>query len=211
MNEIQLTVIALARPPVAAETLAAFLSPDEEARAARFRFPELGARFRVGRGMLRFMLGQHSGVPPERLCFAYSELGKPSLPSFPEVHFNASHSGDVWTCAIGNAPLGIDVEQVRDMTDHQSIARRFFSPAEYESLCSIPPEERKFAFYRCWTRKEAYVKALGQGLARGLATFTVSAGDEEISSVQDTLNSDAWSVRAFAPAPGYVGAIAFRP
>ena len=209
-HDVELTVIRLHAPPVAADILASFLSDDERERAARFKFPELQDRFRVGRGMLRLKLGQVCGIPPDEIEFAYSSFGKPSLPHFPDVQFNASHSGDLWACAIGGtSPLGLDIEEVRPMRDLDGIAQRFFAPAEWAVIQTHPSgEPRTAAFFRCWTRKEAYIKALGDGLSRGLATFTVSCDEQEFSTVDDSLSPQRYLIRSFVPAPGYQGALA---
>ena len=196
----------LLNPPFPAEELALLLSTDELARVARFRFPHLQERFRIGRGMLRHLLAKAGNMPAERLCFAYSAEGKPM---FPGMHFNVSHSGDLWACAISrNSPVGLDIEQVRPMADYEALALRFFSSAEYQAIALLPEPKRRAAFFRCWTRKESYIKGLGEGLSRGLATFTVSCGQEEISLVEDTMSSEQWIVESFVPAPGYAGALA---
>ena len=207
-HPIELTVIDLRNPPIDEDHLARFLSPDELQRAARFRFANLQERFRIGRGMLRVILGKACGSPPGDLCFDYSPQGKPSLPG---LHFNASHSGDLWACAVGgDHPIGLDIERIRPMPDHEAIARRFFAPIEWEAIIQYPPEERANAFFRCWTRKEAYIKALGDGLSRGLSTFHVSCDVREVSPVHDTLSSDKWSLKSFVPAEGYAGALATK-
>lgn len=211
-HDVELTVIRLHEPPLDADTLASFLSDDERERAARFKFPELQKRFRVGRGMLRLRLGHVCGVTPDRITFAYSSFGKPSLPDFPDIHFNASHSGHLWACAIGGtSPLGLDIEEVRPMRDLDGIAQRFFAPEEWNAIRIHDSDEpRLTSFFRCWTRKEAYIKALGDGLSRGLATFTVSCEEQEFSVVEDSLSPERYSIRSFVPAPGYQGALATR-
>ena len=207
-HSIELTVIDLRRPPMDADELAQFLSPDEAARADRFVFPDLRLRFRIGRGMLRVILGKACGLSPGDLCFDYSPHGKPSLPG---IHFNASHSGDLWACAVGgDQQIGLDIEQIRPMRDQEAIARRFFAPVECDAIVQYPAEERPKAFFRCWTRKEAYIKALGDGLSRGLSTFHVSCDEREVSPVHDTLSEEQWSLKSFVPAVGYAGALATR-
>ena len=209
LHNTQITVVDLSQPPHPEAELAEFLSPDERQRAGRFRFPHLQQRFRTGRGMLRLLLGRACGAPPTQFCFHYSPQGKPSLPDYPAMHFNVSHSGDLWACAISHgAPVGLDIEQVRPLEDCEGIARRFFTAGECEALHRLGPEAGHDAFLRCWTRKEAYIKALGEGLSRGLATFEVACGEAEISSIRDTFSADPWFVRSFTPAAGYVGALA---
>ncbi len=205
---VRLTVLDLRAPSVPPHLLSQFLSDDERERAARFRFPHLRERFRNGRGMLRHVLSVTTGAPPAQLQFTYSDKGKPSLPDFPRLQFNVSHSGDLWACAVSDTTwLGLDIERIRPMPDCDAIARRFFAPSELLALNAFSEGERAAAFFRCWTRKEAYIKALGDGLSRDLASFTVSCADEEFSSVRDLVTFERWRLQSFAPAPGYAGAL----
>ena len=208
VSPIRLIVIDLRSPPLPPSQLAAVLSSCEQARANRFHFQDLQERFRLGRGMLRHLLADSCGVAPSKLEFDYSEKGKPSLRGFPGLHFNVSHSGDLWACATGgDSPLGIDIERAKPIPDFEAISRRFFSSSECEELARFPEEERHAAFFRCWTRKEAYIKALGEGLSRGLATFSVSCSADEYSPVTDSASPQQWHVRSFLPADGYAGAL----
>jgi len=200
-----LTVLDLTVPH---PSLAHLLSPDERARAERFQLPHLRERFCLGRGTLRVLLGIACSTPPEQIQFAYSAAGKPCLPDFPEFQFNVSHSGDLWACIIVQGPpVGLDIERAKLLTDRITLARRFFSPAEYDQIERFPEPDRQAAFYRCWTRKEAYLKATGEGLSRGLATFTVSCGEEQVSEIDDCGSGQRWFATSFTPAPGYTGAI----
>jgi len=202
------TVIDLAAPPIAPEQLATLLSPEEQQRAERFRFSHLRERFRIGRGMLRTLLAAYCKVAPEALRFAYSEYSKPSLPEFPNCSFNVSHSGDLWACAIGTgAPLGIDIEHIRPLPDRDALARRFFAPAEHQAINSYAEADRAAAFYRCWTRKEAYLKALGFGLSKGLASFEVDCSEAATSCIRDPTSPTIWMAHDLALPLGYAGAL----
>ncbi len=154
------------------------LSADEERRAARFRFDTDRNEYIVSRGVLRTLLGSYVDLPPEKLGFAYTEYGRPSLVapgSDTTLDFNISHSGDQVLLAFARGrKVGIDVERVRRDFGTNEIAERFFSEAERLALRELPVELRHEAFFRCWTRKEAFIKALGEGLSHPLDQFDVS-------------------------------------
>lgn len=202
------TVIDLTAPPIAPEQLATLLSPEEQQRAERFRFPHLRERFRIGRGMLRTLLGSYCGISPEALHFGYSEYGKPSLAGIPECFFNVSHSGELWACAIGTGTaFGIDIEHMRPLLDRDTLARRFFAPAEHQAINLYPEADRSAAFYRCWTRKEAYLKALGFGLSKGLNSFEVDCSEAATSIIRDPVSQTQWTAHDVSLPAGYAGAL----
>jgi len=154
----------------------ALLSPDERERAMRFRFAVHRRRFTVAHGALREILGQYAAADPRDLRFGAGENGKPFLESEP-VTFNLSHSAELAVLAVGtDVRIGVDVEHQRADSDHLAIADRFFSPREAAVLRAIDPESRPDAFLECWTRKEAYIKALGAGLSIALDSFDVAFG-----------------------------------
>jgi 4'-phosphopantetheinyl transferase len=158
------------------EKWAEILSQDEYERARRFRFVRDQEHFIVCRALLRFLLGNYLQVGPAEVRFHYSSHGKPSLavPSS-DIRFNLSHSGEraVFVFVRGRE-LGVDVEQIRHDFETQTVAERFFSSAECEALSRIPVETKHEAFFHCWTRKEAFVKAKGGGLFLPLDQFDVS-------------------------------------
>jgi 4'-phosphopantetheinyl transferase len=156
--------------------LGASLDTDERARAARFHFARDTRRFVVARAALRAILGAYLGEAPASLRFTYGERGKPALGgSAAALAFNLSHSADLAAIAVGwERQLGIDVECRRPLPDLDALAARSFAPAEVTALRALPAGERQAAFYRCWTRKEAFIKATGLGLAQPLHAFTVS-------------------------------------
>ena len=191
------------------------LDPDERARADRFHFPLDRTRFVAARAGLRRRLGQALDRSPETVRFIYGPFGKPALAHHGErLSFNLSHSGEVAVLAVATAfELGADIEQLRDI-DVPRLAAHTFAPAEAAQIASLPPADRQASFFRCWTRKEAYVKALGRGFDLPLASFTVSLapGDAaRLLHVQGEPDEAArWRVAHLEPAPGYVGAVAAR-
>ncbi len=145
-----------------------FLSPEEQSRAARYRLAEHARRFTVARGRLRELLAGYLGCEPAGIRFRYGPSGKPAVAAGTELRFNISHSEDValYAFALGRE-VGIDIERIRPDFRWERIARRYFSAAEQEALHSVPPELRPAAFFQLWTRKEAYLKARGEGLRFG--------------------------------------------
>lgn len=156
------------------------LSPAEIARAERFVQPKHRQRFITARTALRKILGSYLGLPPAAICFRINAHGKPYLdPASAMLQFNLSHSGDWALCAVTTAgEVGVDIERVRPRAQayRLKVARRFFSAHEYHAINSAGPAGIDSAFFSGWTRKEAYIKCHGKGLAIPLATFTVSIG-----------------------------------
>lgn len=196
--------------------LAALLSADETARAARFRFSRHRHHFIVCRGLLRILLGRYLGMEPSRLVFAYGRAGKPSLPAPHDwLEFNVAHADHRALVAVTTiGPVGVDIECVRDVDELDAIANHFFSPREAAALREFPSADHVPGFYRCWTRKEAFIKALGDGLTRPLDEFAVTfkpAASPRIDWVaDDPLAPACWTMHHLEPAPGFVGAVAMR-
>jgi 4'-phosphopantetheinyl transferase len=152
------------------------LSDDERERAGRLRSSELRDRWTVARVALRFILASYAGVPPASLVFDVGTYGKPALrdPSAP-FSFNVTHTGNRTLVAVaGSTTVGIDAEVLRTCTGWQDLSRRFFARSEAEDIESLPPEQQLAAFFACWTRKEAILKAGGVGLAAPLNAFCVT-------------------------------------
>jgi 4'-phosphopantetheinyl transferase len=194
------------------------LSSDESARASRFHFPADRQRYVAARAMLRTILAGYLETDPRCVSFAYSQKEKPSLgPAHVGngVTFNISHSGGIALLAFARKrQIGIDVEQVRYDFDVEAIARRFFSAHEQEQLAALPKEKKFASFFRCWTRKEAYIKATGDGLSLPLHQFDVSIvpenGDALLSTRPDNSEAGLWSLREIPAGAGYIAALCVR-
>ena len=191
------------------------LSPEELQRAERFRFEHLRHSYTRSRGSLRLLLAHYLGHPPNEIQLICRPKGKPILRDSSQIDFNASHSGQMALYAFTmGCELGIDVEQLRKLDDAESIAARFFSTAEASELLSLTPEQRGPAFFRCWTRKEAYVKAVGDGLAIPLNRFQVTLlpgiPARFVHLASDMGTAADWTLDHLELAPGYLGALAYR-
>ncbi|CAO3449522.1 4'-phosphopantetheinyl transferase (EC 2.7.8.-) [Azospirillum argentinense] len=216
-GEIQLCYADLRGLAHRLEAFRALLSPDEAARAARFATEELRTRCVLRRGLLRHRLGRVTGRDPAALAFAYGPMGKPSLPGGPA--FNLADCKDHVLIAI--APhdameLGVDVERLRRLPDAAGIAERFFAPEERAAFAALPDALRDEAFLNGWTRKEAFIKATGQGLSTPLDRFAVEltpGRPARLLSLDGALEAGRatdWSLFDLRPAPGLVGALAVR-
>lgn len=190
------------------------LAADEGARADRFRFEQHRRQFVVARGVLRTLLGRYLVVDPRRLEFRYGSHGKPELAGAlaeSGIRFNVSHSGELALYAVSRGrELGVDVEHVHAMDDALDIAERFFSAAENGVFRSLPVAAREEAFFNCWTRKEAYIKAVGEGLSFPLHAFDVSLAPGEparLLGAVDREQAARWTLRELDPAPGYKAAL----
>jgi 4'-phosphopantetheinyl transferase len=191
------------------------LSDDEKARAARFHFAADRQHFIAGRAWLRRVLAAYLEMDPKDLSFVYSEKNKPALGGALVdcgLNFNISHSGGVALFGFTRArQIGVDVEYVRHDFETASIAARFFSQREQQQLAALPVEQRHEAFFRCWTRKEAYIKATGDGLSLPLNQFDVSiAGDDHnalLATRPDELETKRWSLRDVRAGNGFCGAL----
>jgi 4'-phosphopantetheinyl transferase len=204
----------LSAEPLALEYFRGQLSPDEIARADRFCFAHLRESFVIAHGVLRCLLAAYLGVRPNQVSFAYNEQGKPRVADpAARLRFNLSHSGALAACAFAvDCDLGVDVEQIRQMTDLFDIARRFFSAGECADLESMSIEQREGAFFNCWTRKEAYIKAVGGGLSIPLDSFCVSLIPGQPARLLSNREGSAasWHIEAFDPGAGYRGAVAYN-
>ena len=195
------------------------LSEDERARASGFKVEDARASFVVSRGVLRTILGDTLACAPESLRFDEGEHGKPFLTGAHAqsgVEFNVSHSGDVFLYAVSRGRVvGVDVERQKEGLDVEAIARRYFAPEEARRLLEqAPPEERVPNFYRCWTRKEAYLKARGTGLTTKLDAFEVTflpgVPPAMLRTEIDGDNARDWDVFDVPVPDGYVAALVAR-
>jgi 4'-phosphopantetheinyl transferase len=181
------------------------LSEAERQRAARFHFERHRSAFIAARGILREILGETLGVDPAAIRFQYNTYGKPSVDG-PAVHFNVSHSGELALYAISKTrEVGVDIERVNPAFAHDRIPERFFSPCEVAALRALPEGDQIDAFFRCWTRKEAYVKARGAGLSLDLKSFAVTVARG--APARFLRGVEGWSIESIDPAPGYVAAL----
>jgi len=197
-----------------ADSLKLTLATDELARAARFHFNRDRNHFIVARALLRKLLAAYLDVGAGQLQIAYAEKGKPSLEdsSRSSLKFNLAHSHEFAIYALSwNREVGIDLEFMREDLADEKVAERFFSPSEISSLKELPLELRKQAFFDCWTRKEAYIKARGEGLSIPLDEFDVSLQPGEVAALlrnhKDPLEVTRWSMQSVAVPAGYVGAL----
>jgi 4'-phosphopantetheinyl transferase len=198
--------------------LRSLLAEDELERADRFRFERDRSRYTVGRGLLRILLGRYLGVDPKEIAFEYGEYGKPKLASasHPSLSFNLSHSGALALFAFSaSGELGVDVELERAEPDYARLADRYFSRSEAGALRALPARLRPAAFLACWTRKEAFIKARGDGLSLALDSFDVTLVPGQPAAVVRTAWSSQeptqWSLQDLTDAElGYVAAVAIR-
>ena len=192
----------------------AVLSDEERQRARRFAFDRDRQRFIIARGLLRELLAARLGVRPEAVGLEYGVYGKPVLaPRFAAsgLRFNVSHCDDVAVYAFSSAgDIGVDVEAVRPMPDADDLAARFFSGRENAAYLALDPRERALGFFQCWTRKEAFIKALGHGMYHPLDRFDVSLAPGEPAELLRVERSPGdrrlWGMMGFFPAPGFVAA-----
>jgi 4'-phosphopantetheinyl transferase len=211
--EVVTTRLDIAPEPIA--ELAKLLSNAERQRASRFAFDHDRRRYTVARAQLRQLLAARLGVLPESVELTYGAYGKPALARrFADLKlcFNISHSEDIAVYAFAfDREVGIDVEAIRPLSDADAIASRFFSRRENITYCALNPCDRPLAFFNCWTRKEAFIKALGDGLYRPLDRFDVSLTPGEparILCVENTPGADCgWRMDSFSPTSGFVAAI----
>jgi len=197
------------------EGFRALLTDDERRRADRFAQAVDRRQFAVGRALLRTILGRYLGRLPEGLRFTANAHGKPALEPAPGVdpalRFNLAHSGTLVLYAITKGrDLGVDIERIRPDFGGQAIAARFFAPGEVDALLALPPEARTLAFFHGWTRKEAYIKAQGKGLALPLDEFEVAIDPDRpaalLSTRHDPVEASRWSLVGLPTEPGYVAA-----
>jgi 4'-phosphopantetheinyl transferase len=192
------------------------LTADEIARAEHFSFEKDRNRFVVARGLLRVLLAAYLRVEPQQLRFCYNAYGKPALDDALQecaLQFNLSHSQGLALFAFAyQRVVGIDVEYMRAGIEYEQLAQHFFSPYEHEVLQALPNEMRREAFFNCWTRKEAYIKARGEGLSIPLDAFAVSLRPGESAALlnnrEDLREVTRWSLCALAPGTEYAGALA---
>jgi 4'-phosphopantetheinyl transferase len=215
-DEVHVWRAPLDLDPATQESLQGTLAPDERRRASKFLFEVHRRRFIAARGILRDILAGYLRRGSARLAFGYNAFGKPGLRLGPDdlrLRFNVSHSERLALVAVAqDREVGIDVECMRRDWLWEEVAEKYFALGEITGLRSLPPAKRREAFFRCWTRKEACVKASGAGLSVPLSQFDTSVGPAGAITVpclnQVPEATRVWKVSNFDPGSGYAAAVA---
>jgi 4'-phosphopantetheinyl transferase len=218
-NEVHVWRTSVLQPLATIQKLRSLLSKDEIARAERFYFEKDRHRFIVSHGLLRKLLARYLNIPlmsASQLRFCNNDYGKPSLDLDRQdgtLNFNLSHSDGLVLFAFTYVrQIAVDIEYMRPDLDYQSLAEHYFSPLENQMLRALPVSARLEAFYQCWTRKEAYIKARGKGLSIPLDIFDVSLWPDEpaalLNSREDPQETARWILHALHPDPNYAAALA---
>ena len=197
----------------AVEACYELLSAEEREKAARYRVERPRGDFILTRGTLRALLAKYLHTTPGDFSFHYTQYGKPLLDGDSDLRFNVSHTAGLALIAfVRNHEVGVDVEKVRAQTDVLNLAERFFSDHERRALRTLSGDELHAAFFRCWTRKEAYIKAKGEGLSLPLHQFDVSIEPREnhalLATRPDQTEAARWMLSDIAITPGYAAAVA---
>jgi 4'-phosphopantetheinyl transferase len=216
ISEVHVWALRLTAAEPAIQAYRSLLSIEEKARADRFVFARHREAYTLSQGGLRLLLAGYLGLPAAEIELTAGPNGKPSLRTEAPLGFNKSHSGQLALYAFSSdCDIGVDVEELREISHIDQIASLYFCRGEAAELSSLESQSaRQEAFYRCWTRKEAYIKAVGDGLHMPLNQFQVTLlpghparfvhvdGDEQLRL--------QWNLRHLEPAPGYIGALAYR-
>jgi len=214
--DLHVWLVGLEQPAAILQRLAGVLVADELQRAQRFRFELDRQHFIVARGTLRSILSSYLKIPPALVQLSYGLRGKPALAATcgnGRLRFNVSHSQALALYAVTyDRELGVDIEYMRPLDDAESIATHFFSAREQEALRRLPAHLKHQGFFNCWTRKEAYIKATGEGLYQPLDGFDVSLTPDEPAELLGVLGKPGevrrWSIQALQPPAGYAAALA---
>jgi 4'-phosphopantetheinyl transferase len=213
-GETQVWSVRLDARPASMERALSLLSPEEQVKCHEFRLVPLRERYALARAALRTLLAAYLDVAAGRIQLIYGEHGKPFLQdSSSRMQFNLAHSGDLCVLAFTlESDVGVDVERIRPLRDAAAVARRFFSKEECEDLLRAPAAQREQIFFRCWTRKEAFVKAVGAGLYFPLNRFRVSLEDSAaLLQVDGSITeAESWGLHDLPTEPGYAAALAVR-
>lgn len=217
-DSVHVWSISLRQADARAPGLLHLLSTDEKQRAERFHNPRDGARFVVRRAVRRILLGHYLQLDTQDVWFESGTYGKPRVAAELNpggLEFSCAHSDRVALCAFTLArAVGIDVERIHPLPDMKEVARTILSPGEQAALFALPKAEQCSAFYLCWTRKEAYLKATGEGLSTDLSRVEVSLAPGEparLLRVEGSASQAArWSLQSLQPAAGYAGALAVQ-
>lgn len=217
-NQVHLWTIPLDLAENSIEQYGQYLSSEESERARRFYFERHRRRYIASHGALRVILSDYLDADPIEIQFDQRQYRKPKLSapfSGSRVHFNLSHSHELAVLGVVlDHEIGVDVEYILTKRDMDAIAARFFSPSEHAAYLGLPEDQRSQGFTNCWTRKEAFIKALGEGLSYPLDNFEVTLKPGEpvrmVRIGDDFHEAPRWTLESFQPAPDYVAAIALR-
>lgn len=195
------------------EACHSLLSTEERERAQRYRVERPRSDYILTRGTLRSLLAKYLRRPTQEISFRYTDYGKPFLVDGGDLRFNVSHSDGIAVMGFVRArEIGVDVEKVRKQSDVEQIAERFFSEHERRNLRKCAGDELHEAFFRCWTRKEAYIKAKGEGLSLPLHQFDVSIEREPqralLATRPDATEAEKWQLINIPVQAGYAAALA---
>lgn len=217
-SDVHFWSIQLDQDESASSSAASLLSSDEIQRFERFKPATVRRRFALARGSMRAILGRYLNLPPASLEFRYGEQGKPSLapeqnPS--DLRFNLTHSHELAVLAVAiGREVGLDVEHLRDNIEFAKLALRYFSPSEARTLDSLQGEELKRQFFRIWTAKEAYIKAIGKGLRIPLDQFDIQVGHDHSPALLETRHAPGekhrWTFSSFDGGADYLGTLAIE-
>ncbi len=215
-DEVHVWRASLEAPASELQNLRKILADDEVRRADRFRFPKDRHHYTVARAVLRILLGRYLNLNPEEIRFEYNAYGKPDLDSTAgddALKFNLSHSGKLVLYAFTrHREVGIDIEWIlRRLDQTEGIAERYFSARENAALRPLPEHLKQEAFFNCWTRKEAYIKARGKGLSLPLDQFDVTLRPGEpaelLETRDDPQHAARWTMQKLMPGPDYIAAL----
>lgn len=213
---VQVWLAHIDQPPGVVARLAPLLSPAEHHHAERFHFARDRQRYIVAHAFLRSILSDSSGVPSPEFNFVSNAYGKPYLephPNLPDLHFNLSHSQGCALVAVTIAcEVGVDIEYIQPLEDALLISQNFFSPMERKELAALPPPQQQRAFYACWSRKEAFIKGVGWGLAMPLDKFAVALAPDVPTRLtylhDDYAEHQGWVLYDLPPLPNFASALA---
>ena len=214
-DDVHVRIASLDRLESERSYFESILAKDEINRANRFHFRKDRDRFVAGRGLLRIILSSYVGVRPGEIIFTYGSRGKPGLQpqgGRPVIEFNLAHSGGTAIYAVTRGrPVGVDIESFQPDFPAEDVARNFFSLAELAALRSLPKDMQTVAFFKCWSRKEAFIKALGDGLSCPLSDFDVSLKPGEPARLLrvnwSAEEASHWCMKDIDSIPGYAAAI----
>ena len=211
-GDVHVWRVELNQPEPLLEKFRETLEEQELDRASRFHFEKHRRHFIAGRGVLRQLLSQYLGTKPEQLRLSYGAYGKPALNGEHKdsrLRFNMSHSHEVALFAFAeDRELGVDVEHIRTDFASEEVARRFFSRREVETFNALPQHDQVAAFFKCWTRKEAFIKVIGKGLSQPLDKFDVTLGQPAALLWVSGDDASRWSLYDLEVGGDYAGALA---